>query len=80
MNINDLIPGLEEFKTILDTKPKVQMPGHEEEAWRLGDYIPDTWVEDGVRHITIFGGDLLPERLSLEKSNNRWVVKKEPVF
>lgn len=61
MNINDLIPGLAEFKTILDTKERVMPP--EMEEWHLGDYIPDTYMEEGVRHIVVFGGDLLPEKL-----------------
>lgn len=64
MNINDLIPGLSEFLTSLDDKPKIQMPMHEEEAWRLGDYIPYSYVdEQGIRHAVVFGGDLLPEKL-----------------
>lgn len=30
---------------------------HEREAWELGDYIPSTYIEDGIRHITVFDLD-----------------------
>lgn len=53
---------------------------HEEEAWRLGNYIPSVYTENGKNHIVCFGGDLLPEKLSLKKIDDRWVVEPSGLF
>lgn len=43
--------------------------------------MPDSWVEDGERHAVIYGGDLIPQSLTLEKvavgsGYHEWVVKE----
>lgn len=78
LDMNFIVPGL---STFIRTAERIEREmEHEEEAWKLGDYIPDTWIENGVRHITIFGGDLLPERLTLQKSDNHWLVTERIPF
>lgn len=62
-----VVPGLKEFKTILNDKPKVSMPEHvtdhdefpdEPEANTPDGLIPGSWLkEDGTRQIIVWDLD-----------------------
>jgi hypothetical protein len=62
-NESGTFPEFDRFKTLLDDKPKVKPPeGFEhstdwdesEADWRLGNYIPNSYVENGIRHAVVW--------------------------
>ena len=84
-----IVPGITAFKNM--DKPEVEQPvrtepsyfggqvdrqtEHEEEAWRLGDYIPSTYLEDGVRKIYVWDLDE-PVRYTYTPENGLKQVKE----
>ena len=42
------------IKAVQDTQDHVYQDIEEKEKWQLGDYIPSTYLENGIRHIVVF--------------------------
>lgn len=49
------------------------------EEWHLGDVMPDVYQEDGKIKIVTYGGDLLPEKLTMQKFDEHWLVTPERI-
>lgn len=74
-----IVPGWNQF--VSGEKEEVEQPVRTEpswfQEWDRPEVIPDSYVdEDGLRHAVVFGGDLLPEKLTLQKNKGHWHVKE----
>jgi hypothetical protein len=54
MDMEFIVPGITAFKEMLEDR----QTEHEREAWQLGDYIPSTYLQDGVRKIYVWDADV----------------------
>lgn len=70
-----IVPGWNQF--VSGEKKEVDQPVRTEPSWFEPNYIPDSYVENGIRHAVVFGGDLSAERLTLIKNKGHWSVKEE---
>lgn len=50
-----------------------------EPYWEIdeGQVMPDSYIENGIRKAVIYGGDLMPDRLVMQKFAGHWLVVKE---
>lgn len=80
-----VVPGLKEFKTILDTKPKVKAPEHvtdhdefpdEPEANTPDGLVPNSYMENGIRKVIVWD---LDEETRYKLIDGK-VLLKEQVF
>jgi hypothetical protein len=85
MDINELIPGYDEF--VNQVKPEIDMPmrtrslfGSDIEANTPDGRVPNSWIdENGVRKATIWETGL-PERCRLVKKKGKWTLVEIGIF
>lgn len=41
--------------------------------------MPDSWIENGVRRAVVYGGDLVEDKLTLQKFSGHWLVVEDKV-
>lgn len=42
--------------------------------------MPDSWIdEEGTKHLVVYGGDLIPEKLMMQKFSDHWLSVEERI-